>query len=71
MELEKLAERERQSGSESSGDRRAGSVGERGDLAGSRDSGDRSVGSSKKNGSHSIDDEISGTSENDPGLGGA
>lgn len=70
MDSEKSAGREAKSTPESSGDRRTGSVGERPDLAGSRDSGDRSVGSSKKKSSHSIDDEIAGTAENDPGLGG-
>jgi hypothetical protein len=69
MDSEKTKRRADESVPESSGDRRAGSVGERPELAGSRDSGDRSAGSHKR-GKHSVEDEIAGDSANDPGLGG-
>ncbi len=67
MESEKSAIRKEKSESESAGDRRTGSVGERPDLAASRDSGNHTVGSRKK---HSIQEELDGTTGNDPGLGG-
>ena len=69
MKSRKSAIREVKSEADSSGDRRAGSVGERPELAGSRDNGDRSVGSRKAS-RHSIDDEIASESGQDPILGG-
>ncbi len=68
MDSEKSRRREEKSSSESTGDRRTGSVGERPDLAGSRDDGDRSVGSHGKTRKHSIEDEIAATSSNEPIL---
>jgi hypothetical protein len=47
MESKKKAIRDVKSDPDSTGDRRAGSVGERPELARSRDSGERSVGSKR------------------------
>lgn len=68
MHSEKDAMRHEKSETSSAGDRRTGSVGERPDLAGSRDSGNHSVGSRSKK--HSIEEELDGSTGNDPGLGG-
>lgn len=70
MSSRKTEIRDDESAKDSSGDRGAGSVGERPDLAGSRDSGNRTPGSHRKSGHHTIEDEISGDTANDPGLGG-
>jgi hypothetical protein len=68
MDTAKSSHREQESQSDSTGDRRTGSVGERPDLAGGKDSGNRTPASKPKK--NSTQQELDGETGNDPGLGG-
>lgn len=70
MASHKSKSREDESASESSGDRRTGSVGERPELTASTIGGDRRAGSTSEKKKHSIEDKFAGGTANDPGLGG-
>jgi hypothetical protein len=70
MDSEKTAKKKDESASESTGDRRTGSVGERPELTASTIGGDRRSGSTSETKKHSIEDEFAGDTANDPGLGG-
>lgn len=69
MESRKSIVRKQKASSESHGDRRTGSVGERPELAASASGGDRRSGTAGER-KTSIEDEITDTTVNDPGLGG-
>jgi hypothetical protein len=70
MDSEKSTKRNVESVTESAGDRRTGSVGERPELRANTTGGDRRAGSTSETTKYSIEDEFAGDTANDPGLGG-
>jgi len=70
MDREKSTKHKDENNTESTGDRRTGSVGERPELTANTTGGDRRAGSTSETKKRSIEDEFAGDTANDPGLGG-